>query len=48
MKGDYPRFRVTYTHEELVEHFLLQPDERGRAHSHDLQERYQLRHAGRI
>jgi hypothetical protein len=26
----------------------LQPDERGRAHSHDLQERYQLRHAGRI
>jgi hypothetical protein len=27
MKGDYPRFRATYTHEELVEHFLLQPDE---------------------
>ena len=27
MKGDYPRFRLTYTHEELVEHFLLQPDE---------------------
>jgi len=27
MKGDYPRFRLTYTHEELVEHFLLPPDE---------------------
>jgi len=27
MKGDYPRFRATYTHEDLVEHFLLQPDE---------------------
>ena len=23
MQGDYPRFKVTYTHEELVEHFLL-------------------------
>ena len=23
MKGDYPRFRASYTHEELVEHFLL-------------------------
>jgi Domain of unknown function (DUF4158) len=28
MKGDYPRFHVTYTHDELVEHFLLRPDER--------------------
>ena len=28
MKGDYPRFKVTYTHEELVEHFLLTPAER--------------------
>jgi TnpA family transposase len=25
MKGDYPRFRVSYTQEELVEHFLLTP-----------------------
>jgi hypothetical protein len=23
MKGDYPRFRASYSHEELVEHFLL-------------------------
>jgi hypothetical protein len=23
MKGDYPRFRVSYIQEELVEHFLL-------------------------
>lgn len=28
MQGDYPRFKVTYTHEELVEHFLLSPAER--------------------
>jgi hypothetical protein len=28
MKGDYPRFKATYTHEELVEHFLLTPAER--------------------
>ena len=28
MTGDYPRFNATYTHEELVEHFLLSPDER--------------------
>jgi Domain of unknown function (DUF4158) len=28
MQGDYPRFKVTYTHEELVEHFLLNPAER--------------------
>ena len=28
MKGDYPRFKATYTHEELVEHFLLSPAER--------------------
>ena len=27
MKGDYPRFRTSYLHEDLVEHFLLQPDE---------------------
>jgi hypothetical protein len=27
MKGDYLRFRTSYTHEDLVEHFLLQPDE---------------------
>jgi hypothetical protein len=25
MKGDYPRFKATYTPEELVEHFLLTP-----------------------
>jgi hypothetical protein len=25
MKGDYPRFKATYTHDELVEHFLLSP-----------------------
>jgi|SRR5581483_1422060 len=23
MKGDYPRFKASYSHEELVEHFLL-------------------------
>ncbi len=23
MKGDYPRWKVTYLHEELIEHFLL-------------------------
>lgn len=28
MKGDYPRFKATYTHEELVEHFLLRPADR--------------------
>ena len=28
MKGDYPHFRAGYGHEELVEHFLLTPDER--------------------
>jgi hypothetical protein len=28
MKGDYPRFKATYTHEELVEYFLLSPAER--------------------
>ncbi len=27
MQGDYPRFKVTYTHEELIEHFLLSPGE---------------------
>ena len=27
MKGDYPRFKATYAHEELVEHFLLSPAE---------------------
>jgi hypothetical protein len=25
MTGDYPRFKTTYTHEDLVEHFLLSP-----------------------
>ncbi len=28
MKGDYPRFKATYAHDELVEHFLLSPAER--------------------
>jgi Domain of unknown function (DUF4158) len=28
MQGDYPRFNTTYTHEELVEHFLLTPADR--------------------
>ena len=28
MKGDYPGFKGTYTHDELVEHFLLSPAER--------------------
>ena len=28
MTGDYPRFKATYTHDELVEHFLLSPAER--------------------
>jgi len=27
MKGDYPRFRTSYSHDELVEHFLLTPAE---------------------
>ena len=27
MTGDYPRFKAAYTHEELVEHFLLSPAE---------------------
>src|ERR1041385_9101401 len=25
MKGDYPRFKAKYAHEDLVEHFLLSP-----------------------
>jgi hypothetical protein len=25
MTGDYPRFKATYTHKELVEHFLVNP-----------------------
>jgi hypothetical protein len=25
MNGAYPRFKHSYTHEELVEHFLLTP-----------------------
>jgi Domain of unknown function (DUF4158) len=28
MKGDYPGFKVTYTDEELAEHFLLTSAER--------------------
>lgn len=28
MKGDYPCFKTTYVHEELVEHFLLSPADR--------------------
>jgi TnpA family transposase len=28
MRGDYPYFKATYAHEELVEHFLLSPAER--------------------
>jgi len=28
MMGDYPCFKATYAHEELVEHFLLSPGER--------------------
>jgi hypothetical protein len=28
MTGDYPRFQATYTHEALVEYFLLSPAER--------------------
>jgi TnpA family transposase len=28
MRGDYPCFKATYVHEELVEHFLLSPGER--------------------
>ena len=28
MKGDYPCFKATYGHEELVEHFLLSPADR--------------------
>jgi hypothetical protein len=28
MQGDYPHFKTTYMHEELVEHFLLNPTER--------------------
>ena len=27
MKGDYPCFKAAYSHEELVEHFLLSPAE---------------------
>jgi hypothetical protein len=25
MSGAYPHFKLSYTHEELVEHFLLTP-----------------------
>ena len=28
MTGEYPHFKATYTHDELVEHFLLSADER--------------------
>jgi Domain of unknown function (DUF4158) len=28
MKGNYPYFRASYSHEELAEHFLLTPAER--------------------
>lgn len=28
VKGDYRRFKATYTHDELIEHFLLSPAER--------------------
>ena len=28
MKGEYPHFKTTYVHDELVEHFLLSPAER--------------------
>ena len=28
MKGDYPCFKATYVHEELVEYFLLSPADR--------------------
>lgn len=41
MNGDYPHFKATYAHEELVEHFLLTPAEcalidtcRGEVHRH--------------
>jgi hypothetical protein len=27
VKGDYPCFKASYVHEELVEHFLLSPAE---------------------
>ena len=27
MQGDYPHFKMTYSHDELVEHFLLSPAE---------------------
>jgi hypothetical protein len=27
MTGDYPCFKASYAHEELVEHFLLSPAE---------------------
>ena len=23
MKGDYPKFTLSYSHEELIEHFML-------------------------
>lgn len=29
MTGDYPHFRTAYSHDELVEHFLLTPAEQG-------------------
>jgi len=28
MKGDYPRFQESYSHEELIEHFLMDEEER--------------------
>ncbi|HSF30195.1 MAG TPA: DUF4158 domain-containing protein [Candidatus Tectomicrobia bacterium] len=41
MPGDYPRFKATFAHEELLEHFLLSPAEhalidtcRGNANRH--------------
>jgi hypothetical protein len=29
MSGAYPHFKLSYTHEELVEHFLLTPADLG-------------------
>jgi hypothetical protein len=28
MKGDYPQFQKSYSHEELIEHFVLDETER--------------------
>jgi hypothetical protein len=28
MKGDYPQFQKSYSHEELIEHFMLDETER--------------------